>query len=91
MKPQNLLSRGDWRYNDDQNRSIEIKGDALGSGKMYENRVFVRVRWAWLALPISLVTMTAVLTIATILRSSNQKMPVWGNPDRVRNIALDNV
>ncbi|KAJ4990045.1 hypothetical protein SVAN01_04508 [Stagonosporopsis vannaccii] len=47
------------------------------AGSVWRERIHVRVQWAWLALPASLLALTTVLLIATIWLSRVEKVGVW--------------
>lgn len=46
-------------------------------GSSYSNETYVRVRWAWGILPVTLVLLTALLLVATAVLSARRDMPTW--------------
>lgn len=60
-----------------QNTTSLLNSTALGT--TFEDRIVIRVRWGWLALPVGLVATTILLTFATKIRSSKHDIPVWGS------------
>lgn len=47
------------------------------SGSSYTMETYVRARWAWAILPLVLVTLTALLLIATTVLSARRDIPTW--------------
>ena len=47
------------------------------SGSAYTTETYVRARWAWVILPVALVTLTAILLIATTALSAKRDMAAW--------------
>lgn len=47
------------------------------TGSSYTSETYVRARWAWAILPLALVTLTAMLLIATTVLSAKRDMPTW--------------
>jgi hypothetical protein len=50
-------------------------------GKSFEEEMFVKVSWAWLALPLALLLLTTVFLVATVVRTllETDKAGVWKN------------
>lgn len=55
--------------------SIRQSGGELAQGLTYKNEVYIHVRWAWLALPISLVLLGIIFLAITISQSAN--VDIW--------------
>ncbi|KAL8726291.1 MAG: hypothetical protein Q9166_006793 [cf. Caloplaca sp. 2 TL-2023] len=59
--------------------SANVTANSTALGAMFEDRAIVRVRWGWLAFPVGLVAMTALLTISTKIKSTKKHLPVWSS------------
>ncbi|KAL8782563.1 MAG: hypothetical protein Q9213_005288 [Squamulea squamosa] len=66
-------------YLPDQKSSANVTTKSTTLGAMFEDRAIVRVRWGWLAFPVGLIAMTALLTISTKIKSTREHLPVWGS------------
>jgi hypothetical protein len=60
--------------NDMKSRS---SGTMLIEGTAWSSERFVKIRWAWIALPAVLLAGSLVLIFATIVQGKNTKAPVW--------------
>jgi hypothetical protein len=45
----------------------------LITGKAFDNEVYVRVRWAWLSLPLGLLLISCIFLLATVIKSGMEK------------------
>jgi hypothetical protein len=48
-------------------------GSEMIMGKAYDNEVYVRVRWAWLSLPLGLLLISCIFLLATVVKSAVEK------------------
>ncbi|KAL8782737.1 MAG: hypothetical protein Q9213_005161 [Squamulea squamosa] len=63
----------------DERSLANVTANSTVLGAMFEDHAIVRVRWGWLAFPVALVGMTALLTISTKIKSTRKHLPVWSS------------
>lgn len=82
MTVENLIRRADLHLpsSDPKVKGYDLEDRRnLVNGTAFESRIFVRVRWGWLAYPIGLVAMTTVVTLWTRFTTTKHQLPLWGS------------
>ncbi|KAI1391418.1 uncharacterized protein F4822DRAFT_185300 [Hypoxylon trugodes] len=53
------------------------RNSTSASGKVFHTKVYIQVRWGWIALPFTLAVLSLILVVWMVIQTNRSDLPVW--------------